>query len=224
MKKIKIEVISKTQDNVNFLSEKLDELNSCTTKIKQQKLSFINNTDKNNSKLVKLMKNKYEDDYETFQINKDIFSPKKSTNAFRLKSDSVLKSIKSLKDIGSPNNLNSIISNADTRHSNTVDDLEIQVTRENSNKYSDRGKTLREVIEGSATEHIKGKIKIDTISKLKPIQNHHELGAMHVASEKLRKAVRTDKLKLTNSLKTQMFVCQDAMPDIELQKTKILGS
>lgn len=62
MKSMKIEVISKTQDNVNFLSEKLDELNSCTTKIKQQKSSFINNTDKNNSKLVKLMKNNYQDD------------------------------------------------------------------------------------------------------------------------------------------------------------------
>jgi len=48
----------------------------------------------------------------------------------------------------------------------------------------------------------KEKLKKDQI--LKPISSKHELGAKNVACEKLLKSVTTDKLKLTNSLKTQM--------------------
>lgn len=47
---------------------------------------------------------------------------------------------------------------------------------------------------------------------------------MHVANEKLKKAVSTDKLKLTNSLKTQMFVCQDNVINDTDQQKRVLGS
>lgn len=114
-----------------------------------------------------------------------------------------MKSIKHIKSINSQNNINSFLTSAESKHSNNIDDFEIQLTRENTKK-SEPIVSLREAIEGSAIEHIKGKIKIDSISQIKPVQNNHELGAMNVACEKLKKSVSTDKLKLTNSLKTQM--------------------
>jgi len=97
----------------------------------------------------------------------------------------------------------------------------ISLTRENTHHSSQPNNYLRDAIEGSATQHIRGKIKPDNIALLKPIENHHQFGALLLASEKLTKAVSTDKLKMTNSLKKQMYVCNDNSifkKDDEVQK------
>lgn len=127
-------------------------------------------------------------------------SPRKGLQStIRLKSDSVLKTIKNIYDCASPQVKNySDITVAESK------DLNVELSRENTRFSEPQFISLKESIEGNATQYIRGRIKKDQISTLKPISDKHELGAMHVASEKLKKSVTTDKLKLTNSLKTQM--------------------
>jgi len=128
--------------------------------------------------------------------------------------------MKNISDVASPKSKNySDITMAESK------DIDIELSREQTRCSEPQFVSLKESIEGNATQYIRGRIKKDQISTLKPISSKHELGAMNVASEKLLKSVKTDKLKMTSSLKTQMYVCSDIkIHDDDTMQRKVLKS